>query len=164
MLISVNNTIKCTIKFTFNLIILWYFGTPKWNKCDEIEYTLYNFYNNFLETLQSLFCITKLKYFLYSSSSSYLLISSSILEEKLSLSVLEVDEHNDFIHFSQNSLNVPLLAFSHIKTSITVYFSIVNTSFTNLCNTSKSHFKLHATNSGNIVNIFYVFQSHLDLR
>ena len=49
-----------------------------WNKIDSV----YNFYNNFLETLQSLFCISKLKYFLLSSSFSYLLVSSNILEEK----------------------------------------------------------------------------------
>ena len=44
-----------------------------------LDLTLYNFYNNFLETLQSLFCITKVKYFLRSSSFSYLLVSSYIL-------------------------------------------------------------------------------------
>ena len=150
-------------KIYLQIIILWYFGRPKWNKCDEIKYTRYNFYNNLLETLQSLFCITKLKYFLHSSSFSHLLVSSYILEEK-TLSVLEIDEHNYFIHFSQNSLNMPLLAFSPIRTSLTIYFSIVNTTFTNICNTSKSHIKLHATNSGNFVNIFYVFQSRLDQR
>ena len=106
------------------------FNRPKWSKCDEIKHALYNFYNNFLETLQSLFCITKLKYFLHPSSFSYLLVSSYILEGKeLSLSVLEIDELNDFIHFSQNFLNVLLLAFSPIETSITVYFSTVNTTF-----------------------------------
>ena len=105
------------------------FWKAQMKQVDEIKYTLYNFYNNFLETLQCLFCITKLKYFLHSSSFSYLLVSSYILEEKLLLSVSETDEHNDFIHFSQNSLNVLLLALSPMKTSIAIHFSIVNTTF-----------------------------------
>ena len=108
------------------------------------------------------------------SSFIFLLLSVSIklgllyiLEEKeLSLSVLEIDEHNDFIHFSLSSLNVPPLAFSPMKTSVTISYISVSLTlhFTNLCNTSKSHFKFHATDSGNFVNIFYVFQSRLDLR
>ena len=136
MLISINNTIKCT-KFTFNLIILWYFIRPKWNKCDEIKYTLYNFYNNFLETLQSLFCITKLKYFLHSSSFPYLLVSSYILEEKKK---------------TKCALSVPSKHQSpYISVSLILHL-------TNLWNTSKSHFKLHATNSGNFMNIFTFFK------
>ena len=125
LLISVNNTIKCT-KFTFNLINLWYFWRPKWNKCDEIKCTLYNFYKNFLETL-----VFILHYQTVIFSSFILLLWSVSIKlyfrRKLSLSMLEIDEHNDFIHFSHNSLNVLFLAFSPIKTSITIYFSIVNT-------------------------------------
>ena len=35
------------------------FWKAQMKQVDEIKYTLYNFYNNFLETIQSLFCITK---------------------------------------------------------------------------------------------------------
>ena len=130
------------------------FGRPKWNKCDKIKCTLYSFYNNFLEILQSLFWITKLEYFLHSSSFSYLFISSYILEGT-TLTICVRNRQAWWFHIFVTKFSK--CAFSPIKTSITIYFSIVNTTFTNLCNTSKSYFKFHATNSGNLWIFFLCF-------